>query len=176
MTTTDSNAVFIAMIDTSGSMDEFKKNIARNFSLWMVSFLRTKYNHVQMIFISHHIEAKEVTEEEIFHQAEGGTQVSSAYELALQIIKERYNPDDWNIYPFHFSDGDNFPWDNHRCVRLVNQLMELCHTFGYGEIREGRSPSSLMSAYNKITNKKFTAVALSEKKEIYSILQEFLTL
>ncbi len=158
------------------SMGEFEKYIARSFYFWMVRFLRTKYNNVHIVFISHHTEAKEVTEEEFFHKGEsGGTQVSSAYELALQIIKERYNPDDWNIYPFHFSDGDNLPWDNDRCVQLVNKLMEMCNIFGYGEIREGhyRSPSTLMSAYNKITDKKFTAVTISDKKEVYPALRKF---
>ena len=73
-------------------MGEFEKYIARSFYFWMVRFLRTKYNNVQIVFISHHTEAKEVTEEEFFHKGEsGGTQVSSAYELALQIIQERYN-------------------------------------------------------------------------------------
>src|SRR2546428_781532 len=171
-----SNAVVIAMMDVSGSMGEFEKYIARSFYFWMVRFLRTKYNNVQIVFISHHTEAKEVTEEEFFHKGEsGGTQVSSAYELALEIIRERYNPDDWNIYPFHFSDGDNLPWDNDRCVQLVTRLMELCNIFGYGEIREGhyRSPSTLMSAYNKISDSKFTAVTISDKKEVYPALRKF---
>ncbi|HEU4782358.1 MAG TPA: sporulation protein YhbH, partial [Ktedonobacterales bacterium] len=133
-----SNAVVLAMMDVSGSMGEFEKYIARSFYFWMVRFLRTKYNNVHIVFISHHTEAQEVTEEEFFtHGESGGTQVSSAYELALQIIGERYNPDDWNIYPFHFSDGDNLPWDNERCVQLVQQLMSICNIFGYGEIREG---------------------------------------
>ncbi len=171
-----SNAVVLATMDVSGSMGEFEKYIARSFYFWMVRFLRTKYNNVQIVFISHHTEAREVTEEEFFHKGEsGGTQVSSAYELALEIIKERFNPTDWNIYPFHFSDGDNLPWDNDRCVQLVYKLMEQCNIFGYGEIREGhyRSPSTLMSAYSKITDKKFIAVTISDKKEVYPALRKF---
>jgi hypothetical protein len=158
------------------SMGEFEKYIARSFYFWMVRFLRTKYNNVKIVFISHHTEAKEVTEEEFFtHGESGGTQVSSAYELALQIIQERFNPADWNIYPFHFSDGDNLPWDNERCVALVQQLMQLCNIFGYGEIREGhyRSPSTLMSAYSKIQDKKFLAVTISDKSEVYPALRRF---
>jgi uncharacterized protein len=173
----ESNAVVLAMMDVSGSMGEFEKYIARSFYFWMVRFLRTKYNNVHIVFISHHTEAKEVSEDEFFHRGEsGGTQVSSAYELALQIIKERFNPTDWNIYPFHFSDGDNLPWDNDRCVELVEQLMQLCNIFGYGEIREGhyRSPSTLMSAFNKLQdNKKFMAVTISDKREVYPALRKF---
>src|SRR5215470_7834439 len=171
-----SNAVVIAMMDVSGSMGEFEKYIARSFYFWMVRFLRTKYNNVKIVFISHHTEAKEVTEEEFFtHGESGGTQVSSAYELALQIIAERFNPDDWNIYPFHFSDGDNLPWDNERCVHLVQKLMEICNIFGYGEIREGhyRSQSTLMSAFSKIQDKKFLAVTISDKSEVYPALRRF---
>jgi sporulation protein YhbH len=171
-----SNAVIIAMMDVSGSMGEFEKYIARSFYFWMVRFLRTKYNNVKIVFISHHTEAKEVTEEEFFtHGESGGTQVSSAYELALQMIQERFNPDDWNIYPFHFSDGDNLPWDNERCVTLVQRLMEVCNIFGYGEIREGhyRSPSTLMSAFNKIQDKKFISVTISDKSEVYPALRRF---
>ncbi len=171
-----SNAAVIAMMDVSGSMGEFEKYIARSFYFWMVRFLRTKYNNVKIVFISHHTEAKEVTEEEFFtHGESGGTQVSSAYELALQIVQERFNPDDWNIYPFHFSDGDNLPWDNERCVGLVQQLMRVCNIFGYGEIREGhyRSPSTLMSAFNKIQDQKFLAVTISDKSEVYPALRRF---
>ena len=171
-----SNAVVLAMMDVSGSMGEFEKYIARSFYFWMVRFLRTKYANVKIVFISHHTEAKEVTEEEFFtHGESGGTQVSSAYELALQIIKERFNPEDWNIYPFHFSDGDNLPWDNERCVALVEQLMRQCNIFGYGEIREGhyRSPSTLMSAYNSIDDPKFIAVTISDRAEVYPALRRF---
>ena len=174
-----SNAVVLAMMDISGSMGDFEKYIARSFYFWMVRFLRTKYNNVKIVFISHHTEAKEVTEEEFFtHGESGGTQVSSAYELALQIIQERFNPDDWNIYPFHFSDGDNLPWDNERCVNLVYKLMEQCNIFGYGEIREGhyRSPSTLMSAYGKIEDRKFISVTISDKTEVYPALRKFFAL
>ncbi len=174
----ESNAVVIAMMDVSGSMGDFEKYIARSFYFWMVRFLRTKYNNVKIVFISHHTEAKEVTEEEFFHRGEsGGTQVSSAYELALEIIKQRFPPQDWNIYPFHFSDGDNLPWDNDRCVQLVNELMQQCNIFGYGEIREGhyRSPSTLMSAYAKIQDQKFISVTISDKREVYPALRKFFT-
>ena len=89
--------------------------------------------------------------------------------------QERYNPEDWNIYPFHFSDGDNLPWDNERCVALVEQLMRLCNIFGYGEIREGhyRSSSTLMSAFNKIEDPKFIAVTISDRAEVYPALRRF---
>ena len=172
----ESNAVVIAMMDVSGSMGEFEKYIARSFYFWMVRFLRTKYNNVEIVFISHHTEAKEVTEEEFFTKGEsGGTRVSSAYQLALDIIQNRYSPADWNIYPFHFSDGDNMFSDNRLCVELVKQLLEKCNLFGYGQIKQGWYPAgTLMSVYSQeIDHDKFVAVTIEDKEDVYPALRKF---
>jgi uncharacterized sporulation protein YeaH/YhbH (DUF444 family) len=142
----------------------------------MVRFLRTRYTNVEIVFISHHTEAKEVTEEEFFHKGEsGGTQVSSAYQLALDIIHQRYSSEDWNIYPFHFSDGDNLPWDNDVCVGLVKSMLAESNLFGYGEIHDGyrSSSSTLMSSFDKITDPKFVAVTVDDKRAVYPALQRF---
>lgn len=178
----ESSAVVIAMMDVSGSMTEFKKYIARSFYFWMVRFLRTKYDNVEIVFISHHTEAKEVTEEQFFTQGEsGGTVVSSAYQLALETIKKRYNPADWNIYPFHFSDGDNYYSDNEEAVRLADELIKTCNLFGYGEIGDEGFPGfrrpngALLSVFNeRLKNKeRFIGVRIEEKEDVYPALKEF---
>jgi sporulation protein YhbH len=178
----ESNAVVMAMMDVSGSMGEFKKYIARSFYFWMVRFLRTKYDNVDIVFISHHTEAREVTEEQFFTQGEsGGTVVSSAYQLALDIIAQRYNPRDWNIYPFHFSDGDNYYSDNEEAVRLADELINTCNLFGYGEIGEEgssgyrRSSGALLSIFNdRLKNKeRFVGVRIDEKEDVYPALKQF---
>jgi len=175
----ETNAVVIAMRDVSGSMGEFEKYITRSFYFWMVKFLRTKYNRVKIVFITHHTEAKEVDEETFFKLGEsGGTKVSSAYQLALDIVKERFDPSSWNIYPFHFSDGDNWgDVDNRRCVDLVNRLLEVSNVFGYGEIREGaiRSSSTLMNAFQAIKDEHFISVVITDKKDVYPALRKFFT-
>src|SRR5436190_39533 len=178
----ESNAVVIAMIDVSGSMGEFKKYVARSFYFWMVRFLRTKYDNVDIVFISHHTEAREVTEEQFFTQGEsGGTVVSSAYQLALEIIKLRYPPADWNIYPFHFSDGDNYYSDNDDAVRLAEELIATCNLFGYGEIGEEGSSSyrrasgALLSIFtDRLQNKdRFVGVRIDDKEDVYPALKQF---
>ena len=178
----ESNAVVMAMIDVSGSMGEFKKYVARSFYFWMVRFLRTKYDNVDIVFISHHTEAKEVTEEQFFTQGEsGGTVVSSAYQLALDIIHQRYSPADWNIYPFHFSDGDNYYSDNDQAVRLADDLIKTCNLFGYGEIGEEgsttyrRSSGALLSIFNdRLQNKeRFVGVRIDDKEDVYPALKHF---
>lgn len=171
----ESNAVVIAMMDTSGSMGPFEKYIARSFFFWMVRFLRTKYKNVQIIFLAHHTEAKEVTEEEFFTKGEsGGTRCSSVYNQALEIIEKRYSPVDYNIYPFHFSDGDNLSSDNEICIQLVNKLAEICNSFGYGEIvGPYYRHSTLMSVYKKVTNPKFRSVMIRDKSGVYPALKTF---
>jgi sporulation protein YhbH len=178
----ESNAVVLALMDVSGSMGEFKKYIARSFFFWMVRFLRTKYDNVEIVFISHHTEAREVTEEQFFTQGEsGGTVVSSAYQLALDIIRARYNPTDWNIYPFHFSDGDNYYSDNEDAVRLADQLITTCNLFGYGEIGEEgsssyrRSSGALLSIFSdRLKDKeRFVGVRIDDKEDVYPALKQF---
>ncbi|HEX8492770.1 MAG TPA: sporulation protein YhbH [Pyrinomonadaceae bacterium] len=178
----ESNAVVISMMDVSGSMGEFKKYIARSFFFWMVRFLRTKYDNVEIVFISHHTEAREVSEEQFFTQGEsGGTVVSSAYQLALEIIEQRYRPADWNVYPFHFSDGDNYYSDNEEAVRLADQLISTCNLFGYGEIGEEgassyrRSSGALLSIFNdRLKGKeRFVGVRIDDKEDVYPALKQF---
>jgi len=140
----------------------------------MTRFLRTKYEHVDIVFIAHHTEAKEVTEEEFFTRGEsGGTICSSAYQKALDIIETRYNPLNYNVYPFHFSDGDNLTSDNERCVKLIDRLLESSNMFGYGEVNQYNRSSTLMSAYRSIHNPKFQYCIIREKGEVYKALRTF---
>ena len=89
----ESNAVVICIMDTSGSMDSMKKYLARSFFFLLYQFVSTKYQNVELVFIGHHTQAREVTEEEFFHKGEsGGTLISSGYNKALEIIYDRYHP------------------------------------------------------------------------------------
>lgn len=174
ITKPNSNAVVIAMMDTSGSMGVFEKYIARSFFFWMTRFLRTKYEKVEIVFIAHHTEAKEVTEEAFFSKGEsGGTICSSAYRKALEIIDKRYPSNLYNLYPFHFSDGDNLTSDNERCVKLVTELMKRANMFGYGEVNQYNRHSTLMSAYKHISDPKFKYCVIREKGEVYKALTTF---
>lgn len=173
---TTSSAVVLAMMDTSGSMGTFEKYIARSFYFWMVRFLRSRYRQVQIVFIAHDTRAREVSEEEFFTKGEsGGTKCSSAYEKALAIIDERFPPEEYNIYPFHFSDGDNFPSDNVRCVKLMSDLLEKSSAVGYGEITSGRyyRESTLMAAFERLEDPRFTCVQIRSKDEVYPALKRF---
>ncbi|MEK4966362.1 sporulation protein YhbH [Cytobacillus sp. FSL R7-0696] len=171
----ESKAVVLAMMDTSGSMGIWEKYMARSFFFWMTRFLRTKYETVEIEFIAHHTEAKVVSEEDFFSKGEsGGTICSSAYRKALELIDQKYNPVRYNIYPFHFSDGDNLTSDNARCVKLVEELMKVSSMFGYGEVNQyNRSPSTLNRGFSSIRNPLFKHYILKEKIDVFKSLQYF---
>jgi len=170
----ESKAVVLAMMDTSGSMGKWEKYMARSFFFWMTRFLRTKYEKVEIEFIAHHTEAKVVSEEDFFSKGEsGGTICSSAYRKALELIDAKYEPSRFNIYPFHFSDGDNLTSDNARCLKLVNDLMEVSSMFGYGEVNQYNRHSTLMNAYKNIKDERFRHYILKERGDVYRALKSF---
>ncbi len=132
-----SNAVIIYMLDVSGSMGDEQKEIVRIESFWLNTWLKSQYHGVISRFIIHDAMAKEVDEDTFFKTREsGGTMISSAYKLCAKIIDDDYPPELWNIYPFHFSDGDNWSVDDtHTCVELLKtEILPKVNLFAYGQV------------------------------------------
>ena len=174
----ESNAAVICIMDTSGSMDTMKKYLARSFFFLLYQFISTRYRNVEIVFIAHHTEANEVTEEEFFHKGEsGGTFISSGYNKALEIIQERYHPSLWNVYAFHCSDGDNFDSDNAPALKAAGELSEICNLFGYGEIKPLGSryyESSMLNVFRRIQAPNFHTVLIERKEDIWPSFKAFL--
>ena len=179
-----SNAAVYFLMDRSGSMDDDKKYIAKSFFFWLAHFCKTKYNNVELIFIAHDTSAKIVPEENFFRITNsGGTMCSSAFQLALEHIEENHPPNLWNNYVFSFSDGDNWPSDNERCIEVVKQLLDICTAVGYGEIDTDSfygysglfSWSTLHEEFAKhIDHPRFLTASIQQKSDIYNCLREFL--
>jgi uncharacterized sporulation protein YeaH/YhbH (DUF444 family) len=165
-------------MDTSGSMDTMKKYLARSFYFLLYQFIATRYRNVEIVFIAHHTEASEVTEEEFFHKGEsGGTFISSGYQKGLDIIAERYHPSLWNIYAFHCSDGDNFDSDNPAALKAAEELAELSNLFGYGEIKPLGSryyESSMLNVFRRLQAPNFHTVLIERKEDIWPSFKAFL--
>lgn len=131
----NSNAVIFFIMDVSGSMTTRRKYIARSFYFLLYQFLRYRYENIEIVFIAHTSEAKEVTENEFFTRvSDGGTFLSTGIEKTLEIIETRYHPSSWNIYAFHCSDGDNWPTDDEKALEATLQLKNLCQLYAYCEI------------------------------------------
>ena len=132
-----SNAVVIYMMDVSGSMGDEQKEIVRIESFWIDTWLRSQYKGISTRYIVHDATAREVDEHTFFHTREsGGTMISSAYKLCAQIMADNYPTADWNIYPFHFSDGDNWSVDDTAtCIKVLKEdVVPASNQFSYGQV------------------------------------------
>ncbi|MBK9383364.1 MAG: DUF444 family protein [Planctomycetes bacterium] len=150
----DSSAVVIYMMDVSGSMGREQKEIVRIESFWIDTWLRSQYKNIEVRYVVHDAAAQEVDQHTFYNLREsGGTKISSAYELLLELLERKYAQDEWNVYPFHFSDGDNWSArDTERCVSLMKEkLLPRCNQFAYGQVKSaygsGQFKKDLDSAF-----------------------------
>ena len=174
-----SNAVVIYMMDVSGSMGDEQKEIVRIESFWIDTWLRANYKGLATRYIIHDAVAREVDRDTFFHTREsGGTMISSAYKLCKEMIDADYDPGSWNIYPFHFSDGDNWSADDTRaCIALLkDELLQKVNQFAYGQVESpygsGQFIKDLRESFADTPN-----VAMSEianKDAIYQSIKDFL--
>lgn len=171
----DNAAAVILMRDFSGSMGTEETNIVRWMGAWTVAFLRSRYPKVETAFIVHDTRAVEVNKEDFLRRRDGGgTTCSSAYEMALSLMKTRYFPDSYNVYGLHFSDGDNWGDDNRKCVQLVQEILD----FGAAQIgffQVGRNiESGLLSVLTKgIKSPRFTSAIIEDKSKIKDALGNY---
>jgi hypothetical protein len=131
------NAVIVYVMDVSGSMGADQKELVRIESFWLDAWISSHYRGTRSVYIVHDAAAKEVDRETFFRIREsGGTVISSAYELCKRVLQERYPPQDWNLYLFHFTDGENYSrQDTEKCLDLLqHQLLPALNLFGYGQV------------------------------------------
>jgi uncharacterized sporulation protein YeaH/YhbH (DUF444 family) len=170
-----SKAVMVCIMDVSGSMDQVRKNLAKRFFILLYLFLQRNYDRIEVVFIRHHTIAQEVDEQEFFYSREtGGTVVSSALNLAYDILKDRYDSSSWNIYAAQASDGDNWDSDSTVCRDLlVSKLMPLMRYFAYVEITP-RQHQSLWYAYQEVraAHRNFAMQEIGGPEDIFPVFRE----
>jgi uncharacterized sporulation protein YeaH/YhbH (DUF444 family) len=170
-----SKAVMFCLMDVSGSMDQATKETAKRFYILLYLFLTRTYKDIEVVYIRHHTQAKEVDEHEFFYSQEtGGTIVSSALKLMDEIIKERYDSEQWNIYAAQASDGDNWADDSPQCSDwLTNKILPVTRYYAYIEITT-RAHQSLWREYQVLadTHENFAIQHIKSVEDIYPIFRE----
>ncbi|NRA55746.1 MAG: YeaH/YhbH family protein [Gammaproteobacteria bacterium] len=170
-----SRAVMFCIMDVSGSMDQATKDIAKRFYILLYLFLSRRYKTIEVIYIRHHTQAKEVDEHEFFYSQEtGGTIVSSALKLMHEIQQSRYPQDQWNVYAAQASDGDNWADDTPLCHQILSQkILPIARHFSYIEITN-RSHQSLWQQYQRLadTYPQFAIKHITQISDIYPIFRE----
>lgn len=131
------NALLVFMRDISGSVSDEEREIISYFCFFAEGLLKRQYDELECVYIVHHVQAEEMKNQEKFLKADsyGGTKCSSAHELMIKIVSNRYPPDDWNIYPIYFSDGMNWEEDNDYTIKLIkDKILPISNQYSYGEI------------------------------------------
>lgn len=175
----ETNAVIIYMMDVSGSMGDEQKEIVRIESFWLDTWLRHQYKGLETRYIIHDAVAREVDRDTFFHTREsGGTMISSAYKLCRDIIQADYPASAWNIYPFHFSDGDNWSADDTRtCIDMLREsILPHVNQFAYGQVESPYGSGQFIKDLREAVGD-HQHVALSEiadKDAIYTSIKDFL--
>ena len=171
-----SNAVMFCLMDVSGSMTQDIKDLAKRFFILLHLFLKRTYKKIDVIFIRHHTVASEVDEEEFFYSREtGGTVVSSALDMMLDIVQDRYPTADWNIYAAQASDGENWQ-DDSPIARdlLMKSIMPLVQFYAYIEITKS-DQQALWIAYEELLEKfsdSFAMRKVSGAADIFPVFHE----
>jgi len=169
-----SKAAMFCLMDVSGSMDEARKDLAKRFFILLYLFLSRHYQQTDVIFIRHHTQAAEVSEDEFFHATEsGGTVVSSALTLMNDIIRQRYMGSEWNIYGAQASDGDNWQQDSSKCRELLeNKLLPLCRYYAYVQVAD--EDQNLWEEYTKVrdANAHFAMQKIVTPAQIFPVFRD----
>lgn len=169
-----SRAVMFCLMDVSGSMNETRKDMAKRFFILLYLFLMRHYEKTDVVFIRHHTQAAEVSEDEFFHSTEsGGTVASSALTLMHQIIQQRYSPSEWNIYGAQASDGDNWLQDSTKCrALLVDKLLPVSRYFAYLQVAE--ESQTLWEEYSIVRKSQphFAMQKVTDASGIYPVFRE----
>lgn len=164
-------AVMFCVMDVSASMSEWHKDLAKRFFMLLYLFLYRSYERIELVFIRHHTEAREVNEKEFFHDRDtGGTMVSAGLELLIQIAKERYNRSQWNIYVAHASDGDAWGDDILATQEHFREILKMSQYYFYIEVSK-RDNSELMDALCSVAGSNFATAQVSDASEIYPVFR-----
>lgn len=172
-------AVVIYMMDVSGSMGDEQKEMVRLESFWINTWLKKHYKGLETRFIIHDAAAKEVDEDTFFRTSEsGGTLISSAYKLCKDIIEKDYPVDQWNIYPFHFSDGDNWSGEDTRlCIRLLKEFfLPNVNVFSYGQVESKYGSGQFLKDLQKEfpSDDRITLSQIESRDKILDSIKDFL--
>lgn len=175
----ESSAVVVHMMDVSGSMGREQKEIVRIEAFWIDTWLRSQYESLEVVYIVHDAAAKIVDKNTFFNLREsGGTKISTAYELLLDLVQTRYRAEDYNIYPFHYSDGDNWSArDTDRCVTLLREeLLPRVNQFCYGQVKSaygsGQFKKDLDLGFGE--EERLVTAAVSDRSGIPDAIKAFL--
>ncbi|MCH7489457.1 MAG: DUF444 family protein [Gemmatimonadetes bacterium] len=173
-----SNAVIIYMMDVSGSMGDEQKELVRLEAFWIDAWLRRNYQGIESRYIVHDVRASQVDRDTFYRLREdGGTRISSAFRCARSLIENDYIPNEWNIYLFHFSDGDNSSESDSRecCALLRDYFLPACNLFGYCQVASAYGSGNFINVLHEhlSEDERMITSRVNSKDDIYDSIKAF---
>ncbi len=178
VTSPQSNAVIVYMMDVSGSMGDEQKELVRLEAFWIDAWLRRNYEGIESRYVVHDVRAGEV-DRDLFYRIreDGGTRISSAFRFAKGLIETEYVPEEWNVYLFHFSDGDNSSESDSRecCTILTEHLLPVCNLFGYCQVASAYGSGNFINVLHEHLKEEERLVTsrVNNKDDIYDSIKSF---
>lgn len=175
------SAVILFVIDVSASMTQLERKLAKSFFFFALQGIRRKYARVETRFIAHTTHAWEFSESEFFQVSGiGGTIASSAFKLALELMRSDYNAAQHNVYMFYASDGENFTEDRTAASEALTELGKVLNYMGYVETLPG-IPRSLETEMRRLCSElerrgvSIGSSVLSNPDDVWRALRKFFT-
>jgi uncharacterized sporulation protein YeaH/YhbH (DUF444 family) len=130
------NAVVVNIRDVSGSMGEEKRDLVERVFTPLDWYLQGKYDRAEFLYVAHDSDAWEVERDAFFGiRSGGGTRISSAYELARELLEE-YPFSEWNRFVFAAGDGENSHRDTEQNVIPLVEAID-ANRHAYVQTRPG---------------------------------------
>jgi len=129
----ESQAMVFFIRDYSGSMHGKPTELVVTQHVLIYSWLLYQYaRQVETRFVLHDTAAKEVKDFYTYYnlRVAGGTQVFSAYQMVNEIVTTENLDQDYNIYVFHGTDGDDWDTDGSKALPELSQMMTYASRVG----------------------------------------------
>jgi uncharacterized sporulation protein YeaH/YhbH (DUF444 family) len=127
----EKNVVVVNIRDVSGSMRQQKRELVERTFTPLDWYLQGKYDNAEFVYIAHDADAWRVDRDEFFGiRSGGGTRISSAYQVAKEILEEEFPWSDWNRYVFAAGDSENSSNDTEEnVIPLMEQIPANLHAY-----------------------------------------------
>jgi len=168
--------------DISASMDEPKRALIRELCWYLDNWVQRFYQETQVKYIVHDHHAQEVDQEKFYkYKSGGGTQISSAFHLVNDIVEKAFPLNEWNIYVFYLSDGENFGSDNELCVDYLKKMQTYANLIGITEVKAIRSWATFLPniqsqlSSGELDPKTIVTASMDSQADVFKTLQKLLT-
>jgi len=129
----ESQALVFFIRDYSGSMHGSPTEVVVSQHVLIYSWLLYQYaRQVESRFILHDTEANEVPDFYTYYNSKvaGGTKVVSAYRLVNKIVDQENLAQDYNIYVFHGTDGEDWDTEGKETVPELKKMLTYANRMG----------------------------------------------